>query len=304
MELLPKIKVGERLLPTLALLTATVLWGSSFVAMKYSFQELHPILVILGRLLVASLCFLPFIPSFTRLPLRRHHILPVLAMGFCEPCLYFLFEAAALQQTSASQAAMITTMLPLMVALFAGVFLGEHITRRTIAGFVIAAAGSLWLSLVSESTTLAPNPVLGNFFEFMAMVCATGYIIVLKHLSRELPPFFLTGVQAFIGALFFLPSLLLPQVQLPLVWPVNGLLVILYLGTFVSVGAYGLYNFGISKVPASQASAFINLIPVFSIILGFTILGERLSYWQGGACCLVFAGIILSQDKSSKSRAA
>ena len=117
----------------------------------------------------------------------------------------------------------------------------------------------------------------------------------MKRLSKELHPFFLTGIQAFVGALFFLPALLLVKVQAsPL--PAGGLCMVLYLGTVVSVGAYGLYNFGISRIPASQAAAFVNLIPVFSIILGFLILGERLTFWQGMACALVFFGVLVSQD--------
>ena len=285
----------QRMLPFMALVLAMVLWGSSFVAMKYSFQEMHPLSVVLGRMVIASLCFLPFFRSFARMGLRRHHVVPILAMCLCEPCLYFLFESAALVCTSASQAAMITTMLPLLVAVTSGLFLGERVSLRTIVGFFIAAAGALWLGLGGKDTLQAPHPAWGNFLEFMAMICAAGYTILMKRLSKELHPFFLTGLPAVVGALFFLPALLLPKVQAsPL--PAGGLCMVLYLGTVVSVGAYGLYNFGISRIPASQAAAFVNLIPVFSILLGFLILGEQLTFWQGMACALVFFGVLVSQD--------
>ena len=286
----------QKALPILALLVAMVLWGSSFVALKYSFQEMHPLAVIFGRMAVASLCFFPFLRSFARMGLRRRHLLPVLAMCLCEPCLYFLFESGALVFTGASQAAMITTMLPLMVAISAGLVLGERVSARTVVGFLVAVGGAIWLSLAGRKSDLAPNPMLGNFLEFMAMVCATGYTILMKRLSKELHPFFLTGIQAFTGALFFAPALLLPQVHTISDLPLNGLLAILYLGTVVSVGAYGLYNFGISRIQASQAAAFVNLIPVFSILLGYLILGERLTTWQWWACALVFCGVLLSQD--------
>ena len=292
---------GARLISILALLMAMVLWGSSFVAMKYAFVWFSPLLVIFGRLLVASICFLPFVPAFRRLKLTRKHILPLLAMGFCEPCLYFLFEAAALQQTTASQAAMITTMLPLMVAVTSGLFLGERISRKTVAGFIIAATGALWLSVTGSITEQAPNPLLGNLLEFIAMICATGYIILMKQLSRTLPVLFLTAMQAFIGTLFFGPILLLPMIQFPETIPLLPLLSVLYLGVFVTIGAYGLYNFGVSRVPANQAAAFINLIPVVTLVFGFVLLNERLNGWQIIACLLVFAGVFLSQDREKKA---
>ncbi len=72
---------------------------------------------------------------------------------------------------------------------------------------------------------------------------------------------------------------------------------------FVTLGAYGLYNFGVSRIPASQASAFVNLIPVFTVILGWIILNERFAPVQYLASALVFSGIFLSQDRSVTLRA-
>ncbi len=67
------------------------------------------------------------------------------------------------------------------------------------------------------------------------------------------------------------------------------------LGTFITLGAYGLYNFGVSRIPASQAAAFVNLIPVFSVILGYTLLAEHLNIWQWFAVAMVFLGVFLSR---------
>lgn len=286
----------DRLISTLALLAAMVLWGSSFVTMKYAFAFFNPLVVVFARLALASLVFLPFAPSFRRLPLAWRHVPPLLAMALCEPCLYFVFEAAALTRTTASQAAMITTMLPLLVALCAALFLGERLSRRTMAGFLVAASGALWLSLAGQADKQAPNPALGNLLEFLAMVSAAGYVVLAKHLSRSFPALFLTAIQAFIGALFFLPLLLLPSVELPSALPTLPLLSVLYLGIFVSAGAYGLYNFGVGRVPANQAGAFINLIPALALFFGFFLLDERLGAGQYAACLLVFGGVFLSQD--------
>ncbi len=290
------------LVSALALLAAMMLWGSSFVAMKYAFSYFSPMLVIFGRMVVATVCFLPFVPAFSRLPLTRKHVLPLAAMGLFEPCLYFLFEAAALQRTTASQASMITTLLPLLVAVASGLFLGERISRRTVAGFIIAAAGAVWLSMAGRVSEQAPAPLLGNLLEFLAMMSATGYIILLKSLSRTLPPLFLTAMQAFIGTLFFGPVLILARVGLPEEIALPAVLAVLYLGTFVTIGAYGLYNFGISRVRANQAAAYINLIPVMTLFFGFCLLGERLTGWQVLACLVVFGGVFLSHDSTAESQ--
>ena len=280
----------------IGLVLAMMLWASSFVALKLAFRGYDPMVVIFGRMVVASICFAPFIPTFrSAMPFLRQDFRPLLFMAFCEPCLYFLFEARAMLLTTASQAGMITAILPLMVAVGARVVLGEILTVRTMVGFGVAIVGACWLSVAGQPSMDAPNPLLGNFLEFMAMVCATGYIISLKHLTARYSPFFLTAVQAFVGAVFFFPFLFLPSTVSPKGFDVIPALAIVYLGAVVTLGAYGLYNYGVSRIPVSRASIFINLIPVFSVLLGALLLDERFSFFQYVASGLVFIGIYLSQ---------
>jgi len=271
-----------------------LLWASSFVALKLAFQGYHPMQVIFGRMFIATLCFVIFIPAFRKINWRKQDIKYLLVMAVCEPCLYFIFEAKALELTSASQAGMITAMLPLLVATLAWALLKEQITRQTLAGFVLAISGACWLSLASESSASAPDPLLGNFCEFLAMVCAAGYTVSLKHLTENYPPLFLTAFQAFVGSMFFFPFLLLPGVGFPGTFATGPTLAVIYLGTFITLGAYGCYNFAVSRVPASRAAGYVNLIPVFSVMLGMIILDDRLNLAQWLACGLVFGGVWIS----------
>ncbi len=276
-----------------------MLWASSFIVLKLAFRSYHPMVVIFGRMLVASICFLFFLPRWRAVTFRRGDWKPILFMVFCEPCLYFLFEAKAIENTAAAQAGMISALLPLMVAVAARIFLKESITLKTSLGFALAISGAVWLSLSGAVSPSAPNPPLGNFLEFVAMVCAVGYIITLKRLTARYSPLMLTAFQAFGGSLFYLPILFLPSTRLPFQFDLSGMLAIIYLGAFISFGAYGLYNFGVSRIPVSQASAFVNLIPVFSVFLGWLILGERFTPTQYVAALLILTGIFLSQDRTA-----
>lgn len=290
---------NRHMLPFASLVLAMILWASSFVALKMAFRGYHPMQVIFGRMFIASLCFLVFIPAFRKIKWRRQDLKYLMIMAVCEPCLYFIFEAKALELTSASQAGMITAMLPLLVAILAWRLLKEQISRQTLAGFVLAIIGAAWLGLASDTSNNAPNPLLGNFYEFLAMVCAAGYTVALKHLSDNYPPLFLTAFQAFLGSLFFFPFLLLPDVGFPAELAPTPFLAVLYLGTFITFGAYACYNFGVSRVPASQAAGFVNLIPVFSVLLGMLILGDRLNLQQWVACGLVFGGVWVSSRRKT-----
>lgn len=276
------------------LVIAMALWGSSFIALKLAFAELPPLWVIFARMALGSLVFLLAWRWRGQMHYRAGDWKYLLGLAACEPCLYFLFEALALQHTSAAQAGMVTALLPLLVAVGAYIFLRERISRITLAGFLLALIGAVWLSLAGSADEHASNPMLGNFYELLAMLCAMGYTLLLKHLSPRYSPFLLTAMVAFVGTLFFLPLALL-STPLPTSVSSLGLGAVAYLGILVTVGAYGLYNFGVSRLPASQASGFTNLIPVFTLLFAILLLGESLNTMQILAAALVFAGVLLSQ---------
>ena len=276
------------------LVVAMALWGSSFIALKLAFAELPPLWVIFGRMALGSVVFLCAWRWRGQLNYRAGDWKYLLGLAICEPCVYFIFEAIALQNTSASQAGMITALLPLMVAVGAFVFLHERITRASLAGFLLAVIGVVWLSLGGKVDTHAPAPLLGNFFEFLAMLCAMVYTLTLKYLSTRYSTFLLTAMQSFVGAVFFLPVAAW-SAPFPTTISLAGLVAVVYLGLVVTVGAYGLYNFAVSRLQASQASAFINLIPLFTLLLAVLLLGESLTIQQLLGCVLVFSGVALSQ---------
>lgn len=281
----------------IAVVIAMALWGSSFIGLKIAFVDIPPLWVIWARMAIGSVIFLAAWRWRGRCEYRAGDWKYLLGLSVCEPCLYFLFEALALQYTSAAQAGMITALLPLMVAVGAFVFLRERISRAALFGFLIAVVGSVWLSVSGSADAQAPAPLLGNFLEFLAMLCAVGYILTLKHLSTRYSPFLLTALQSFVGVVFFLPLAWI-SAPLPAAVSSTSLLAVLYLGVVVTVGAYGLYNYSVSHLPASQASAFVNLIPMFTLVFATVLLGERLNGEQIAGAVLVFVGVALSQWRS------
>lgn len=277
---------------------ATVLWGGAYVAMKFALQHFHPVSMIFLRLAIASVVCLPFLPSLLR---RQRYgkgdwrIFLVLVL--CEPCLYFIFEGYALKYTSASQAGMLVSTLPIFVGLFAFFILKERISRIGWLGCIIAICGAVWLSMEAVADEHAPRPILGNFLEFCAMLFAAIYAICVRRLADGYSAVFITAVQAVGGAVFFLPAMFIPGMGIPAGVPPSGWLSVVYLGLGVSIGAYGLYNFSITRMPAAKASMYMNLIPVFSLLFSMVILGESLTFMQYMACVTVLGGVIVSQSR-------
>ena len=68
-----------------------------------------------------------------------------------------------------------------------------------------------------------------------------------------------------------------------------------YLGVFVTLGGYGLFNYALGRVEASKAAIYINLIPVFAVILAYFALGEELTYVGIVASGIILTGVFISQ---------
>lgn len=283
------------LLGIVLLLTAMMTWASSFIALKSAIGPLGPMSVVFGRMIVASLCFIYFIKGFMKLEFTKKDIKYILLMTAFEPCLYFIFEAKALQLTTASQAGMITSMMPLMTAIGAGIALKEVITKKVIIGSFIAVIGAVWLSLSAQSSENASNPLLGNFLEFCAMICGAWYAIAIRYLTQRFSALFLTAAQGFVGAIFFFPLALWEYNTMSMNFTTEALLWVLYLGVVVTIGGYGMFNLALSRIEASRASVFVNLIPVFTVLLAYLFLGEVLKPTEIIASIVILCGVAISQ---------
>lgn len=288
----------QNYLPLAAILTAVLLWGASFAAMRISVKVLAPAAVMWLRMAVALLMLLPVAGRVRLRQIAKGDWKLLLPMVLCQPCLYFLLESNALRLTTSSQAGVVAASVPIWVAAGAGLFLGERITFRSAAGLALAVLGVAGLTLMEGRGVRAQNPLLGNTLELAAMVCAAVNMLLVKQLSRRYNPWSLTALQVLAGVIFFAPGALMAWRTPQALWSPALVGALLFLGAFVTLGAFGFYNWGMSRIPASRASAFINLVPVMAVVIGWAALGEALSGRQCLFALVVMGGVWLSQSRS------
>jgi len=280
----------------LILIFAMAVWGSTFIAMKLLVTGMSPMVAIFIRMCLAVLAFVCLLPWVKKgVAYRKGDWRYLLGMGLFEPCLYFVFESQALQYTSAGQAGMVTSLFPILMAVSAYFIFKERLSLKRWFGLVLAVLGVVWMTLGSVVSEQAPNPLLGNFLELLAMCSAIGYTLLVKHLTSRYPALFLTAMQAVVGVVFFLPLAVYSD------WPQEitsgqwGLL--FYLGVGATLGAYGMFNYALSHVDTTAAAGFVNLIPAFAVVFSVIFLGDVLTLAQWLAIGVIFMGVYLSRDK-------
>ena len=251
--------------------------------------------VVWLRMAIASIVLAPFWHRLPRPDYRAGDIGWLALVCLLQPGLYYLCENYAIGLTTSSQAGVVSAVVPLLVATGAFLFLHERISGRTLGGIALSIAGVVVLSLGSKAGAHAPNPALGDALEFLAMVSTAASMIALKHLISRYDAWVLTGIQALSGIVLFLPGALASD---PRTWasvPASGWIAVVYLGAFVSLGAFGLYAMALGRLAASRASLAINAVPVVALLAGWLVLGESLGAVQVGGCVAIAAGVALGQ---------
>lgn len=283
------------LMPFAAVFAAVIFWAGSFTATRIALTELPPSTIVWIRMASGFILLFPFCLRLFPKKITMGEIRLLVLMALFQPCLYFLLEANALRFTTASQAGVISSTVPMFVAVLSAVFLGEKTGKTAMAGLAVSVLGVAWLTFGSGADAKAANPALGNIMELGAMVCAAGYMVLTRRLSANFNPWVLTLIQVASGVLFFSGGAV---DAFHAEWSGRVITAVVYLGVFVTVGAFGLYNWGISKVPATRAAVFINLVPVFAVFMGWGILGESLGVSQLAGSAVIAAGVFLAQKKN------
>jgi drug/metabolite transporter (DMT)-like permease len=162
-----------------------------------------------------------------------------------------------------------------------------------VAGIVMAMVGVYLISVSSEKSEGAENPLLGNLILLGTGVVWAAYFFSTRKVVGRFPAITLSYYQTLAGLIGFLPFTLFEvrQWQAP---NAMSLLMLLYLGAMCSVAAYLMYNYGLRRLKPSTSAFLMNLVPIFGTLFSVVLLGERLTlrHLAGGA--LVILGVVVS----------
>ena len=191
----------------LALLTAVVLWAISFVATKVALEEASPLVVVTLRLLIAAVCFLPWVVVTGGVKglggLRRLPLLFVLSLFGTS--LHYGLQTAGLQFTTASNASLYTTTGPITILLLSALVLGERITARKASGVVLAVAGVLVVMGAESLSTFEFGRIKGDVLVIASIVMWGLFTVFGKKLTDTLGALRVTAWVTIIGALSMVP---------------------------------------------------------------------------------------------------
>ncbi len=278
----------------LAVTAMSVLFGASFVATKIALAAFTPSVLIFLRFALASLLFLLLSPWTGLGGLDRKGAARVFLLALFEPGAYFFLEAAGIQRTLASTAAVIIATIPVFVLLLEAFWLKVRVRLREAALVLFSLLGIVLLVLARGWEEAVGGSLAGNLLVLGAAFTASVYTAMARKLLQRYSPLAVTRLQSFYAAALYLPFALgsLRKEGLPTPAP-RSFWALLYLAGGCSFLAYLLLNFSLSRLRASTVAAFTNVIPVVAALLAVLLLGERLVFLQVLGAVVVVASVTL-----------
>lgn len=276
-------------------LGAVLIWSGNMTINQLTVGAIAPSSIAFLRWVLALAMLTPFLlPAAWRHrdALRREWpklaILGLLGMGLWQGLAYIAAET-----TTATNMGILAAMVPLLTVLLSALILREAPSLGGTLGGLVALFGVLVLLGRGDPLALLDLEVaLGDLLMVVAATCYALYGVMLKRWPLGLPPWVVLYGQVVFAVLFLLPPYLMGPMT-----PVDGhnVWLILYAGIPASIITTFLWMRAIRQIGASQASIFINLMPLFSALIAMAFLGERISSFHFIGGTLVLAGVIMAQ---------
>lgn len=293
-----KLKNGGMLL-----LTAFI-WGTAFVAQSVGMDYLGPFSFNGIRCLIGAVALLPCICFLNRMNKdtetdcseKEKSGKDLITGGIA--CGVLLFTAGSLQQagiqyTTAGKAGFITAFYIVIVPVL-GIFLHKKIKWKVWMAVLLALVG-LYFLCITESFPIGK----GDILVFLCALVFSVHILVIDHFSPKVDGVKMSCIQFFVSGILSLPFMFVLETP-RLVAVAAAWMPLLYAGVLSCGVAYTLQILGQKNVNPAVASLILSLESCFSVLAGWIILGEHLSFRESLGCILMFLAIILAQLPDKK----
>lgn len=288
-------RTSDAKLGFLACGTAATFWGLGFFFGKIALREVTVPHMVLYRFFFASLGMLPFIPRERNLeqPARwTARDFSVLALGalFGIP-VQFLMQFYGLAHTTLAHASLMVGTMPVILAVGASLFLHERLDMVGWLALAGSCTGAGLIALSHSSSTAGSATMWGDALVIVSMGVALVWIVTNRRLMNRHTPAAVSSYGLLLGAAML--AIIVPAYAgLP---PVH-----LHRETWLALAGSGvlcttattlLWNWGMTRVPASQAGVLLNLEPMMGSALSVWVFGERLGWtaWAGAALIVACA---------------
>jgi drug/metabolite transporter (DMT)-like permease len=275
----------------LTLLLVQASFGGFHVVAKAVLSSLSP-LALAGLRVGLATPFLVFLAWRRDRMIPERRDLPMLALlGFLGVFGNQILFIEGLRLTTATNASILMTSLPVFAAATAVLLRIERLAPRRLAGILLSVAGALVL-VNPFRFTAAPEMAVGNLMILGNALCYALFLVLQRPLLQRIPWRTLIAWSFLFGGggvlLVSLPSL---SALRPAEVPASAWWGVAYIVVLATVFAYSANTWAVRRSSPALVAAYGTLQPLVAVLLAATFLGERFGWIEGLGFALIVAGL-------------
>ena len=282
---------------------ANFIWAAQGTAVKFLDRQLGPIAITFVPFWVTTLLLIPLLIRARRnnpnpiKPTRRDWQAFLIA-GVGGQVLAQLGMTWGITRSLASNAAILNLLIPVISAVLASLMLHEKLTSLRLASFGIGLAGVLLMSVedLRHSEFLDSKMLSGNLLILAGCAGSSFYNVYCKGLMQRFQEIEILIYSYIFASLASIPLLIWVEpfsFRVFATFDLKSWLAFAFLAIFMYGVSMLLFFYVLQFLDVTLASTSLYLVPVFGVILGATLLGERLSPLAIAGSIIVLGATIL-----------
>jgi drug/metabolite transporter (DMT)-like permease len=280
------------------LLACNLIWASQFIMVKLVQEQMGPLFAVTFPIGVATLLLMLLVSRRTSIRLPGDQLWPFILLGVGGQVAAQLCVTWGVRLSSASNAALLFLLLPIMTAVMAHFVLGERMSRVRWASFILAITGVAACSGVNwkEMNLHGGHYIVGNLMLFTSVSGSAFYNIYSKKMLTKYSPLQVLLYSYYTTLLIMLPVTIFVEPSgfghlvrySATVW--LGLAVLALFQYFVSMV---IFLNVLTRLDATQAALSNYLIPFFGLLIAAIVLHEHMTTYMMAGGALALASTLL-----------
>ncbi|WP_330927268.1 DMT family transporter [Candidatus Sororendozoicomonas aggregata] len=280
------------------LVVTVFFWAGNSIAGRMSAGMIPPVSLNFWRWTLAFILLLPFTGKslLSQWPVIYRHKWLLLTLGLLSIASFNTLLYQAAQTTQALNITLIQTSLPLMTFMLSFILLKESPSKRQVVGLLLILAGLLIILTrgnLQQWELLKSNT--GDFYMLVAVFAWGLYTVLLRRFSPPIGDLNLLTILIGVGIILLLPFYFFELFTVGgFALNIHSGSLLVYVTLFSSIVSYLCWNHGVKTLGSNTSSMFTSLMPVFTALIGSTLLGEPLHGYHFAGGIFIFCGLWLA----------
>ncbi|MDF9839962.1 MULTISPECIES: DMT family transporter [unclassified Paenibacillus] len=291
--------MSQRSQTVLLLAFLVIVWGINWPLSKIALTYAPPLLFAGIRTVIAGIILIiAALPKWKQLEFRR--LWPVyLASAVLSIVFYYGFQTIGLQYVPSGLFSAIVFLQPVLLGIFAWIWLGESMYGLKIFGLLLGFAGVAALSIGGFTGSISAAGVLLALASALCWALGTVY---MKRNAARVDMLWLTAMQIMIGGLILLGAGSVTESWSAITWSSAFIVNTLFIAVFVIALGWMVYFKLINEGEAGKVGSFTFLIPLISIGSSVVLLHERITLNLIAGMVLIVGSILLVNINLGRKR--